>query len=146
MINLLSSYSIIEIITIIVTFALAVKGAISFWDWTKERLRKMFNKETQHEEVQHKIETLFESQQRLTETIEQIAEKVDLLIASDKDDIKAYITDKHHYYVYNQKWIDDYSLNCITERFNHYEQEGGNSFIHSLVDELKTLPKQPLQS
>lgn len=146
MINLLSSYSIIEIITILVTFALAVKGAISFWDWTKERLRKMFNKETQHEETQHKIETLFESQQRLTETIEQIAEKVDLLIASDKDDIKAYITDKHHYYVYNQKWIDDYSLNCITERFNHYEQEGGNSFIHSLVDELKALPKQPLQS
>lgn len=145
MINLLSSYSIIEIITIIVTFALAVKGAISFWDWTKERLRKMFNKETQHEEVQHKIETLFESQQRLTETIEQIAKKVDLLIASDKDDIKAYITDKHHYYVYNQKWIDDYSFNCITERFNHYEQEGGNSFIHSLVDELKALPKQPLQ-
>lgn len=134
-----------EIITIIVTFALAVKGAISFWDWTKERLRKMFNKETQHEEVRHKIETLFESQQHLTETIEQVAKKVDLLIASDKDDIKAYITDKHHYYVYNQKWIDDYSLNCITERFNHYEQEGGNSFIHSLVDELKALPKQPLQ-
>lgn len=145
MIELLSAYSISEILAIIVTLALAVKGVVSFWDWAKERLQKMFNKETQRENSQQKIETLAESQQQLMEAVKKLTEKVDMLIDSDKDDIKAYITDKYHYYVYTQKWIDDYTFDCITRRFKHYQDEGGNSFIETLMKELRALPKQPPQ-
>lgn len=143
MVELLSIYSISEILAIIITLALAIKGVVSFWDWAKERLQKMFNKETQQEKSQQKIEALTESQQQLVEAVKKLTEKVDMLIDSDKDDIKAYITDKHHYYVYTQKWIDDYTLDCIARRFKHYQDEGGNSFIETLMKELKTLPKQP---
>lgn len=143
MVELLSIYSISEILAIIITLALAIKGVVSFWDWAKERLQKMFNKETQQEKSQQKIEALTESQQQLVEAVKKLTEKVDMLIDSDKDDIKAYITDKHHYYVYTQKWIDDYTLDCIARRFKHYQDEGGNSFIETLMKELKALPKQP---
>lgn len=145
MIELLSAYSFSEILAIIVTLALAIKGVVSFWDWAKGRLQKMFNKETQQENNQQKIEALAENQQQLVEAVKKLTEKVDMLINSDKDDIKAYITDKHHYYVYTQKWIDDYALDCITRRFKHYQDEGGNSFIETLMKELKALPKQPPQ-
>lgn len=145
MVELLSIYSVSEILAIIVTLALAVKGVVSFWDWAKERLKKMFNKETQQENHQHQIEALTESQQQLMEAVKKLTEKVDMLIDSDKDDIKAYITDKHHYYVYTQKWIDDYTLDCIVRRFKHYKDEGGNSFIETLIKELKALPKQQQQ-
>lgn len=145
MVELLSIYSVSEILAIIVTLALAVKGVVSFWDWAKERLKKMFNKETQQENHQHQIEALTESQQQLMEAVKKLTEKVDMLIDSDKDDIKAYITDKHHYYVYTQKWIDDYTLDCIVRRFKHYQDEGGNSFIETLIKELKALPKQQQQ-
>lgn len=145
MVELLSIYSVSEILAIIVTLALAVKGVVSFWDWAKERLKKMFNKETQQENHQHQIEALTESQQQLMEAVKKLTEKVDMLIDSDKDDIKAYVTDKHHYYVYTQKWIDDYTLDCIVRRFKHYQDEGGNSFIETLIKELKALPKQQQQ-
>lgn len=143
MIELLSAYSFSEILAIIVALAFAIKGTISFWDWAKERLRRMFNKETQYETEQQKIENLTENQKQLMEAIEKLTTKVDMLIDSDKDDIKAYITEKHHCYVYGQKWIDDYTLDCITRRFQHYKSEGGNSFIETLMKELENLPKQP---
>ena len=145
MVELLSIYSVSEILAIIVTLALAIKGVVSFWDWAKERLKKMFNKETQQENHQHQVEALAENQQQLMEAVKKLTEKVDMLIDSDKDDIKAYITDKHHYYVYTQKWIDDYTLDCIVRRFKHYQDEGGNSFIETLMKELRALPKQPSQ-
>ena len=69
-------------------------------------------------------------------------DKVNLLIASDRDDIKSWITEKHHYYCYSQEWIDDYSLDCIEKRFAHYQDEGGNSFIAALMAEIRALPKE----
>ena len=142
MIEILSAYSISEILAFIVALALALKGTVSFWDWAAERLRKMFNKENQQEVDKQKIQTLFEQQEQLAKAVEKLTEKIDMLIDSDKDDIKSYITEKHHYYAYEKKWIDDYSLDCIERRFKHYKDEGGNSFIATLMEELKALPKQ----
>ena len=42
---------------------------------------------------------------------------------SDKDAIKAFITREHHYFCYQKKWIDDYSLDCIEKRYEHYKEE-----------------------
>ena len=75
--------------------------------------------------------------------MESIQSKMDLLIESDKDDIKAWITEKHHFYCYQQKYIDDYTLDCLEKRFTRYEAEGGNSFIHNLMDDLRELPRKP---
>ena len=61
----------------------------------------------------------------------------------DKDDIKAWITQQHHYFCYELKCIDDFSLDCIEKRFKHYQDENGNSFVENLMNELRTLPKQP---
>lgn len=141
MLEILSTYSIAEILTIIIALAFTVKGTVSFYDWAKERLQKMFHKEIQQESVQQKIEALSNKQEQIVDALEKLTNKVDTLIDSDKDDIKAYITDKHHYYVYEQKWIDDYSLDCINRRYNHYTTEGGNSFIKTLMKELEALPK-----
>jgi hypothetical protein len=68
-----------------------------------------------------------------------------MLIESDKDDIKSFITKEHHYYVEQKKWIDKFSLDCIEKRYKHYKDEGGNSFIEDLMGELRKLPKQPPQ-
>lgn len=68
-----------------------------------------------------------------------------MLIDSDKDDIKSYITREHHYFCYQVGWIDDFSLDCLERRYQHYEDEGGNSFIAGFMNELRTLPKQPPQ-
>lgn len=67
--------------------------------------------------------------------------KIDMLIESDKDDIKSYITREHHYFCYKIGWIDDFSLDCIEKRYKHYTDEGGNTFIGGFMEELRALPK-----
>lgn len=166
MIQLLSVYSIGEILVFIVILALAVKGVVTFGDWGIERLRRLFNKESQRETDRQQIDKLVENQKdmnekierllndknqidslisqqnQLTDIVDKITQKIDILIDSDKDAIKSFITDKHHYHCFERGWIDDYSLDCIQRRYSHYREEGGNSFIADLMQEIKELPKQ----
>lgn len=154
--DLVGTYSAQEILLFLVTFALAIKGFVSFWDWGYERLKKVFKKETDQENemnvIQEQIdehkkeyEILKENQGQLQNTLINLMEKVNLLIDSDKDDIKSFITERHHHFCYQEQWIDDYSLDCIEKRYKHYTNEGGNSFIEDLMEELRELPKQPPQ-
>lgn len=145
MAQLLATYSVAEILIFIILLAIAVKGVVTFWDWGTERLRKIFHKETQQELDRDKINQIAEKQEKLFNDLQEVNRKIGILVDSDKDDIKAFITDKHHYFCYEKKWIDDYSLDCIERRYSHYKDEGGNSFIATLMGELKALPKQPPQ-
>ena len=154
MIELLQQYSIVEILAILIALAMGIKGFFSFWDWSVAKLKKIFNKERDQEEDkqdvedklschEEKMKELMDGQIALNEKLEHLMNKINLLIASDRDDIKSWITEKHHYYCYSQEWIDDYSLDCIEKRFKHYQDENGNSFVENLMNELRTLPKQP---
>ena len=80
----------------------------------------------------------------MTTALVSLSKKVDILIQSDKDDIKAFITREHHYFCYQKGWIDDNSLDCIEKRYTHYQKEGGNSFIETLMEQIRELPKQEL--
>lgn len=74
-----------------------------------------------------------------------LVEKINLLIVSDMDNIKSYITEKHHYYCYTKHWIDDYTLECCENKYQHYKDEGGKFNLDALMKELRNLPRQPLQ-
>lgn len=152
--ELVETYSIEEILLFLITFAFSIRGFVSFWDWAYERLRKVFKKESDKESkmdsIQEKIHmhekeynVLRDNQTYLQETLVNLIGRVNLLIDSDKDDIKSFITERHHHFCYKEGWIDDYSLDCIEKRFKHYTDEGGNSFVEDLMGELRNLPKHP---
>ena len=152
--NLLQTYSVKDVLMFLIMFALAVKGAIDFCDWAYNRIKVVFDKEHIQEQQDAKMEDrlqqgftimaqLEKNQGDLTQQLNNLANKVDLLIDSNKEDIKSFITKEHHYYCYRVGWIDDYSLECCEKRFAYYKQEGGNSFIESFMEELRQLPKQP---
>lgn len=154
MIELLAKYSLLEIVIFLVTFALAIKGLVTFWDWAIDRLRKAFNKQSQRDKEKQileerlllgsqKMRELAEQDEKINKAIEEISNNVNMLVKSDKDAIKAFITNEHHKFCYQEKWIDDYSLDCVERRFVHYKDEGGNSFIKELMNDLRNLPKQP---
>lgn len=150
--ELLAKYTATEIIVFIVLLAIAIKEVVTFIDWAHSRLRKTFDKEDEHEEIKEQLNTVVNrlndiethfntmiSENRVKYS--EMQQSIDLLIASDKDDIKAWITAQHHLFVYEYKCIDDYSLDCIEKRFAHYRDEGGNSFIELLMSEIRALPK-----
>ena len=67
-----------------------------------------------------------------------------MLVESDKESIKAYITERHHFFVQERKWIDYHSMDCLERRFAIYEKEHGNSFVEDLMNDLRQLPKMPI--
>jgi uncharacterized protein YfcZ (UPF0381/DUF406 family) len=153
--DLLEKYSITEILIFLVLFALAIKSVIDFLDWSVARMRKIFNKEQNTKDERKELEEKLNSndekikqiksdQDRIEHTIQSLSDSIDMLIESDRDDIKSYITSEHHYFCYNMKWIDDYSLECLENRYDIYKKEDGNSFVKNLMDEVRALPKQPL--
>ena len=69
-----------------------------------------------------------------------MSKAINILIASDKDDIKAWITQQHHYFCYELGYIDDYNLQCIEARYVHYKEEDGNTFIDGFMKDIRNLP------
>lgn len=152
--ELLSRFSVSEIILFTVLLGLAIKGVIDFFDWAHSRLKEKFDKENTNtenqnvtnkriEDAENEIKELQNNQEEILKTLEKLNNKIDILVESDKDDIKSYLTRIHHFYCYTQKWIDDYTLECCERRYSHYTDEGGNSFIGGFMQDLRALPKRP---
>lgn len=154
--ELLTRYTMTEIVIFIVFLAIAIKEVITFFDWAHNRLRCAFKKEDEHEDIKQQLNNVYKYLEHLdthfTTMIEEnrvqsnkMQETIDILLASDKDDIKAWITQQHHYFCYELGYIDDFSLDCIEKRYAHYKDEGGNSFIAALMTEIRALPKKGSQ-
>ena len=143
LIQLFSQFSLGQILIIIILLGLSAKGVVTFFDWVKERLYKLSNKQLKSKKTNEQIKNQEETINNLKKDVEKIQKSIDTLIESDKENIKAWITEKHHYYCYEKKYIDDYTLDCLEKRFTRYEEEGGNSFVHNLMDDLRDLPRKP---
>ena len=161
MAQLLSQYSLTEIILFIISLLLAVKGAWDLFDYFKNKYNEKFNKdlnkkvkeneleqhylkcEAQHNETIEIYAKLEDKLDTIVDSIDSIKTTVDDLVGSDMLDIKQFLVREYHYFVEQKKWIDDYSLNCILLRYEVYKKEGGNSYIDTLISEIKALPKHP---
>ena len=147
MLSLLSSYSIAEIAMFIVILAFAIKEVVTYRDWGHERVGKEVNKKVQKSKEKEELETRLKKYDddiaALKEQNESISGNIQLLLDSDRDDIRAWITREHHYFCHQLKYIDNFSRDCLEKRYGHYVEEGGNSFIGNLMKELRALPDSP---
>lgn len=93
--------------------------------------------------IKEDVDELKEAKEDTNNSVDKINDSIAMLIESDKESIKAYVTERHHFFVYEHGWIDDYSMECLERRFLIYQHEHGNSFVEGLMDEIRALPKQP---
>ena len=104
---------------------------------------RMSNFEKRLENAEREFEAFLKQQNEINNShLQTLVKKVNILLDSDKEDIKAYVTEKHHYYLH-RGWVDDFTLECIEKRFQCYQEEDGNSFVGNLVNDLRKLPRQP---
>ncbi|MGN1155555.1 MAG: hypothetical protein ACI4TK_05225 [Agathobacter sp.] len=145
--DFLSDYSFMELFMFAIIIVLAIKEGISLFDWIKLRFHRVSKKTYEEKRGKEKIEEEFkivdDEYAEADARLKKLEELVEMLTESDKEDIKAFITAQHHKFVYEQKWIDDYSMDCLEKRFSIYRREHGNTFILGFMDELRTLPKHP---
>lgn len=164
MIELFKSYSVSEIIIMIVMICFAIREFFTFFDWCKNRKKEALSESLEEEQTKHNIrdqitemnEIFSEKEKRFQakkeeindefknfrEDLNTLKKQISLLLDSDRDEIRAYILEKHHFFCYQQKWISDYDLDCLEKRYSHYLQEKGNSYVSKLIDEIRELPKE----
>jgi hypothetical protein len=147
--ELLETFSLEQILLFIVLLAIAIKGVVSWMDWAKARIKEKTAEQQDsvnaRKELTDAIGKITREYEAMNEQMQKMNQTIALLIESDKDDIKAWITREHHYFCYDLGYIDDYSLDCLEKRFSHYKDEGGNSFIKDLMDEIRQLPRESTQ-
>ena len=154
--ELILHYSVSDILIFLIMLSAAAKGFITGLDWAKDRIKLWVHKDEHIEtlenkvnkkdnELETKLAQIIKKQEEdikvLKEQDARLFQNINLLIESDKDDIKAWITREHHYFCNKIGKIDVYSLDCIERRYKHYVEEKGNSFIEDLMNEIKALPK-----
>ena len=154
--ELFTKYSLTEIILFIFVFATSLKGFFTLSDYFYDKIKRHFKEETEEEQdkiditkqladISAQIENINAQhtldKQELIKKIDETNATISVLLASDKDDIKSWITEKHHYFCYESKCIDYQSLDCMEKRYRHYVDEGGNSFVADLMKEVRALPK-----
>lgn len=166
MLELLSTFPASQIIVFCIMFLLAVKGCWDLIDYFKTKYREKFNKDYSQLEKEKDLETHYiQVKERYDEALnlykcldskidnlsntvnnkfDNLEKRINILTESDMHDIKQAIVKDYHYFVERQKWVDDFSLNTLLLRYEDYQKEGGNSYIATLVEELKALPKHPL--
>ena len=166
MIEFLTTYNLTNIIVFLIGFFVALQGGWNLYDFFKNKYNLKFDKDyrrKREKETLRKNDQDFKDQFEemvqlcgelenkiniLSDTLEskfsQLDNQIDRLKESDMLDIKQSIVKDYHYFVEEQKWIDDFSLDVLELRFKKYKEEGGNSYIEELMSEIRHLPKHPL--
>ena len=149
--ELLKQYDLTSLIILIIGLLSVIKYVVELIKWFFTGSRNFFKKETDKEEKEKKIQERIEKNEeqinqliglhKETENkIDFLSKSVNVLMDSDKDDIKAWITEQHHKYYYSRsKAIDTYTYQCIKNRYRHYKDEGGNSFIDKMIADIDQL-------
>lgn len=149
--DLLTNYSIGDIVLFAFALAFFVKEVIGLIKYFKDLINDGYDtKIIKKEQIQYFTDSLEELKKDNAETsakiekiqveLDDVNHKIGILTESDKDDIKGWIVTQYHYFM-KQGWIDDFSMDTLEKRYSHYVEEGGNHYIHTLMKELKELPK-----
>lgn len=152
--ELLEQYTIPQIIAFIIGLVAMVKGAQDTIEYFKDKYKRKFNKDYDVKIKETKLEDFYnKTQQRheeimakidkVSDSVDTLSKRIDKLTESDMHDIKQFIVKEYHYFAEQKGQIDDYSLDTILLRYADYKDEGGNSYIETLINELKKLPKHP---
>lgn len=150
--QLLSQYSIETLIILVVTMAIAFKFLSELIEYFYEKLKAYFNhqsiKDRKHSEIMESLSDVRKELSSLSvkineqsEEIKQLQEHEKLTMERLQENSRSYIIDKHHYFCYEIKAIDDLNLQSLERRYLYYKAAGGNSFIDGLMEEIRELPR-----
>lgn len=127
-----------------------IKGKNVYKEEKKKKKQEIIDEHEEKCSIQDEFKALHsrfdEIDRRLAALEERMGtaeERLNTLTESDMNDIKSWIVEQYHKFYGHQGWIDAYSADTIERRFGDYQAEGGNSYVHNLVNQLRTLPMDP---
>lgn len=155
--GIFAQYSIEGIIIIIIMLGVATKFVGELIEWFYSKLRKYFNHQNEQDkahseitdglgDIKDELKKLVSNSQEMNNRITRLEKQQKTTVDRLQENTRSYIIDKHHYFVYDVKAIDDLNLQSLERRYLYYKDAGGNSYIDGLMDEIRDLPKVNLQN
>ena len=152
--TLLTTFSPMTILLSGIMILTVFKSLVEYKRWITKIQDEAYNERRQHQQehelacgltVEHdtQLKKISDNISDIKENLDDLSDTVQLLMESDKDDIKAWVTREYHYFCEQKGWIDDYSLDILEKRYGVYIKEGGNSFVGTLMNQLRALPHTP---
>lgn len=155
--QLLSQYSIETLVILVALLGFSIKAMSELWEWFYNKFKEHFSFRTQRDqdhqqlieqikELSNGIKATQEEIQILKNNMIQFSDQMKITTERLQESTRNYIIDKHHYFCYQVKAIDDLSLQSLERRFLYYKAAGGNSFIDGLMEEIRELPRLNFQN
>lgn len=147
---MLSQYSPVEIILLILFILVGTKTISTIFEWFYHKIEGYFSQKKDEEEQIIELETeheIFTSQfDNISKTLNNIQEDIKLLTERMQENTKMYIVDKFHYFYHRAKMIDEASLQSLELRYMYYKSAGGDSYIDDLMNKLRSLPRVNIET
>lgn len=139
---LLSTFEVGQIIIFVFMLAVAIKEVVELFSFFRDKFQHKYTQKRTRDEEKQNLEQIQQELSQLTVTVNKISEKIDVLQASDKDAIKSWVVMLYRKYKGNPTELDSMEMDLLERRFGHYTQEGGNSYVSELMEELRNTYKK----
>ena len=141
--NLLETFDLKTIIFVFFMTAVAVKELIQLYQYFRGKIYGRYEKQDNRKEI---IDSMEKSMQSILSKVEEISKKLTLLQESDRDSIKSWIVMLYHKYKEDDTELDSMQMDLLERRYQHYKDQGGNSYIDELMEELRSIYKKKGES
>lgn len=136
MVQFFQQYTLEATIIFLFMFGTALKQGYELVQYFRN---KTFNHVDKIREQEETLERVVKSIQQQQKQLQSITDKIDELLASDKDSIKSWIVMLYKQYKKDPSGLDSMQMDLLERRFSHYKKEGGNSYIDNLMQELREI-------
>ena len=136
MVQFFQQYTIEATIIFLFMLGTALKQGYELVQYFRNKTVDHVDKIREQEEA---LEQVIKNMQRQQKQLQSITDKIDELLVSDKDSIKSWIVMLYKQYKKDPSGLDSMQMDLLERRFSHYKQEGGNSYIDNLMQELREI-------
>lgn len=136
MVQFFQQYTLEATIIFLFMLGTALRQGYELVQYFRNRTVSHVDKAREQEETLERVEKNMQQQQK---QLQSITDKIDELLASDKDSIKSWIVMLYKQYKKDPSGLDSMQMDLLERRFSHYKREGGNSYIDNLMQELREI-------
>lgn len=141
--ELLKNFDITTILLVLFMTAVAIKEVFELYHYFYDKIYGRYEKQDNEKDT---IDNLSATLASVLQQVKDIDKKINLLQESDKDAIKSWIVGLYHKYKENPKELGAMQMDLLERRYDHYKDQGGNSYIDQLVEGLRTIYKEKGES
>lgn len=136
MVQFFQQYTIEATIIFLFMFGTALKQGYELVQYFRN---KTFNHVDKIREQEETLEKVIKNIQQQQKQLQSITDKIDELLASDKDSIKSWIVMLYKQYKKDPSGLNSMQMDLLERRFSHYKKQGGNSYVDNLMQELREI-------